>query len=73
MTDNLSERIAAVIAQTAEGRAVYQLTNADAAVMADAVIEELGITRESAVDGISPVDDPPPGQHRYVTEWIDND
>ena len=39
MTDNqLRDRIAAVIAQTAEGRAVYQLTNADAAVMADAVM-----------------------------------
>ena len=41
MTDNLRDRIAEVIAQTAEGRAVYQLTNADAAVMADAVIAEL--------------------------------
>ena len=41
--------------------------------MADAVIAELEMTRESAVDGISPVDDPPPGQHRYVTDWIDDD
>ena len=70
---SLRDRITTVLAKVAEGRALYAVTNADVAVMSDAVIAELGMTRESAVDGISPVDDPPPGQHRYVTEWRDND
>ena len=55
----------------------YTLLNVDAVldprILADAVIAELGMTRESAVDGISPVDDPPPGQHRYVTDWTTDD
>lgn len=37
--------------------------------VADAVIRELGLRRESMLDGISPVDDPPPWHHRYATEW----
>jgi len=46
-----------------------QPDDVQAAFDADAVIRELGLTRESAQDGIAPVDDPPVGQHRYVTEW----
>ena len=41
MTDNLRDRIAAVLAKVAEGRALDAVTNADVAVMADAVIEAL--------------------------------
>lgn len=37
----LHERIARVLITVAEGRAVYELTTADAAVMADALIREL--------------------------------
>jgi hypothetical protein len=37
--------------------------------VADAVMTALALTRESATDGIAPTDDPPPGFHRYVTEW----
>ena len=84
MTDTLRDRIAAVLydhwstygndcecgwncAKELSFSANYE------AHVADAVIAELEMTRESAVDGISPVDDPPPGQHRYVTDWIDDD
>jgi len=42
-------------------------------LLADAVVRELGLTRESAQDGIAPVDDPPVGQHRYVTDWMTDD
>ena len=41
MTDNLRDRIAAVLAKVAEGRALYAVTNADLAVMSDAVIAAL--------------------------------
>ena len=45
------------------------LSEDDVALMADAVIAELGLYRESMLDGIGPVDDPPPWHHRYVTKW----
>lgn len=41
--------------------------------VADVLIRELKLTRESAQDGIAPVDDPPVGQHRYVTEWTNDE
>lgn len=34
------------------------------------MFDELHLKRESATDGIEPVDDPPPGKHRYVTGWM---
>lgn len=45
----LHERIAGVLITVAEGRAVYELTTADAAVMADALIRELGLHKEFSV------------------------
>lgn len=41
MTDSLRTRIAAVLTEVANGRALYQMTNADATVMAEEVIREL--------------------------------
>ena len=62
--DNLRDRIIAVLIEAAEFRGVYQLHNPDMRFLADAVIEELGMTIEH--------DGPPivPPCHRYVTEWM---
>lgn len=79
---DLHNRIAAVIAQVAEGRAVYQLTNADASVIADAVIAALGLTIEYSEGDDecrwcwnSPEDAPKSPapqdiQTRYITPWV---
>jgi len=72
-TDNLRDRIAVLLAEVANGRALYQMTNADATVMADAVIAELGLKSQWINDGIIS-DGPPPNwwlpcDIRYTTEW----
>ena len=59
MPENLRDRIAAVIAAGRMDRTNYQ--------MADAVIEELGLTKEDEYNPYDPF--PPPYRVRYVTEW----
>lgn len=46
MDNSLRDSIAAVLSKVAEGRALYQVSNADTAVMAEAIIEELGLRYE---------------------------
>lgn len=71
MTD-LHSRITAALLREDQLR-VCKLSDADIKFMADAVIAELGLRRESMTDGISPVDDPPAWHHRYVTSWVADD
>ena len=69
MSDDLRTRIIKAI-----GAEVYgDVGNSDLSLAtraADAVIRELGMRRESMLDGIAPVDDPPAWHHRYTTDWI---
>ncbi len=74
MSDSLRDRIAAVVHQKLSppccdechdwGPEPWEIE------VADAVIRELGMRRESMLDGIAPVDDPPAWHHRYTTDWI---
>ena len=68
MSDNLRDRIAAVIAQHAVcmcGEWAENMTE-QAQHQADAVIEALGLRKQS--DKLVR-----PRQHRYVTEWTTDD
>jgi len=59
MTDNLRDRIAAVLIEAAEFRGVYQLHNPDMRFLADAVIEALPeLTEPVSVEAI--------GDYQYV-------
>ena len=62
--DSLRNRIAAAIKSEAERRGIWRIADFDYPFLADAVIEELGMTIER--------DGPPivPPCHRYVTEWV---
>ena len=70
MTDSLRTRIAAVLR-------TYMFENSTAEELADAVIAELGLTREdgitsplkTAVWPAGSVPNCPSNTHRYVTEW----
>ena len=46
------------------------LSEDDVALMADAVIAELGLYRESMLDGIGPVDDPPPWRDALMAKIL---
>ncbi len=62
MTDDLRTRIAAAILRTKVGRC--ELHSYEADILADAVIRELGLTRELHI-----VNDRAQPRHRYVTDW----
>ena len=75
MADNLRDRIAAVLDESLHRQKGIDRPDRfkdwiDNRELADAVMTALALTRESATDGIAPTDDPPPGFHRYVTEWV---
>lgn len=60
MTDTLRDRIAKAVSP--------HLVDMDAKAVADAVIAELGLRRETESYGV-----PDSTRHRYVTEWISDE
>ena len=59
MTDNLRDRIAAVLKTASERRGIYRIADFDYPFLADAVIEALNL-RTDQVGTLT----------RYVTKWI---